>query len=111
MKSTCSPCTDKTPQLNKIEISKLLEEVPLYQLFEIEGIKRISRLYTFKNFKKALSFTNEIGRIAEEENHHPELVLEWGKVKVSWWTHSIEGLDTNDFIMAIKSDKLYINMT
>ena len=106
MQKTCTPCTSKTPQLSKIKISKLLEEVPQYELINIDDIKRISKTYHFKNFKQALAFTNALALIAEEENHHPQIVLEWGKVQVTWWTHAIKGLDTNDFIMALKTEQL-----
>ena len=106
MQKTCLPCNSKTPKLNKIEISQLLEEVPQYELYEIDNIQRISKTYHFKNYKEALAFTNALAMIAEEENHHPQIILEWGKVKVTWWTHAISGLDTNDFVMANKTEKL-----
>ncbi|MDF1882023.1 4a-hydroxytetrahydrobiopterin dehydratase [Sulfurimonas sp. MAG313] len=106
MRKTCIPCHSKKPQLSKIEISELLEEIPEYELFEIEGIPRISKIYTFKNFKEALAFTNTLGAIAEEENHHPEIILEWGKARVSWWSNSIKGLDNNDFVMAYKTERI-----
>lgn len=107
MRKTCIPCNAKTPQLTPLKISELLENVPSYELHEVDDMQRISKTYKFKNFKLALSFTKALGEICEEENHHPQIILEWGKVKVSWWTHSIAGLDTNDFIMALKSEKLF----
>jgi len=107
MRNTCLPCTKKTPKLTKIEISRLLSEVPEYQLEDINGIEIICKQYTFKNFDMALAFANKIGQIAQEQNHHPQIILEWGKVNLSWWTHSIGGLDTNDFVMAYKSEILY----
>ena len=106
MRKSCLPCNSKTSPLNKIEISKLLEEIPEYELINIDTIQRLSKTYHFKNFKEALAFTNNLADIAEKENHHPQIVLEWGKVKVSWWTHSILGLDTNDFVMAYKTEEL-----
>ncbi len=60
----------------------------------------IAKLFNFKDFKSALDFTNEIGKIAEEENHHPEIFLAWGKVEVKMYTHSVNGLTENDFILA-----------
>lgn len=107
MKKSCTPCNSKSPHLTTIQVSKLLREVPEYELLEIDDIKRITKEYKFKNFKEALSFTNALALIAEEENHHPQIILEWAKVRVSWWTHSIGGLDTNDFIMAYKAEQLY----
>ena len=66
----------------------------------------MERTFKFKDFAEALSFTNKIGRIAEEEAHHPLILTEWGKVTVTWWTHKIKGLHHNDFIMAAKTDLL-----
>ena len=106
MQNTCQPCTSKTPKLNPIEISKLLSEVPQYALEEVDGVHRIFKIYTFKNYNQALAFTNKIALLSEKENHHPQIILEWGKVRLTWWTHAIDGLDTNDFIMALKSEKL-----
>ena len=107
MRKTCLPCTSKTPQLTNIEISSLLEEIPSYDLQEIKGMNRISKVYAFKDFTSALSFTNDLAQLSEEENHHPQIILEWGKVQVSWWTHAIGGLDTNDFVMATKTEQLF----
>ena len=63
--------------------------------------------FKFKNFVQALEFTNQVGRLAEEECHHPALLTEWGRVTVTWWTHKIKGLHRNDFVMAAKTDELY----
>ena len=65
--------------------------------------------YRFKNFKEALVFTNDLATLAEDEGHHPDIHLSWGKVKVLLWTHKIKGLSENDFIMAAKSDVTYIS--
>ena len=59
------------------------------------------------NFFQALNFTNQVGALAEEEGHHPAILTEWGQVTVTWWTHKIKGLHSNDFIMAAKTDKSY----
>jgi 4a-hydroxytetrahydrobiopterin dehydratase len=64
-------------------------------------------VYSFNNFVEAIAFTNRVGELAEEENHHPALLTEWGKVTVTWWTHKIRGLHRSDFIMAAKTDKYY----
>jgi 4a-hydroxytetrahydrobiopterin dehydratase len=66
---------------------------------------QLERVFLFKNFKHALAFTNAVGEIAEAEGHHPGLLTEWGKVTVTWWSHSIKGLHRNDFIMAARTDK------
>ena len=75
-------------------------------MIEVDGIPCLERVFKFKNFAEALEFTNQVGAIAEEEDHHPKLVTEWGKVSVQWWTHKIKGLHKNDYIMAAKTDLL-----
>ena len=64
-------------------------------------------MFRFDDFAKALAFTNALGQLAEEEDHHPALLTEWGRVTVTWWTHKIRGLHRNDFVMAAKADELY----
>ena len=89
------------------EISRLLDQVPAWEVDEVDGVKRLRRVFRFKNFAQALEFTNRVGEIAEAEDHHPTLLTEWGRVTVTWWTHAIKGLHKNDFIMASRTDKLY----
>ena len=72
-----------------------------------DGIPKLDRLFKFKNFKDAISFTDAVGAAAEEEGHHPRITTEWGKVAVTWWTHKIKNLHKNDFIMAAKTDAIY----
>ncbi len=95
------------PPLSDHEIKELATLLPEWQVVEIQGIKRLERVYTFKNFVQALAFTQQVGELAEAEDHHPALLTEWGRVKVSWWTHFVKGLHRNDFIIAAKTDQLY----
>ena len=88
------------------QVEALIAQVYGWQVKEVEGVKRLERVFKFKNFVEALEFTNKIGAIAEQEAHHPLIVTEWGKVTVQWWTHKIRGLHNNDFIMAAKTDQL-----
>ena len=76
------------------------------QVREVDGVKRLERVFKLKNFVEAIEFTNKIGAIAEEQGHHPLIITEWGRVTVQWWTHKIKGLHRNDFIMAAKTDEL-----
>ena len=85
----------------------LTESEQLKWLSELDGweIKKAGHYYLFKtfsfaNFQQALTFVNQIGALAEEVDHHPELTLSWGRVEVSWWTHSLHGLHLNDFVLA-----------
>jgi 4a-hydroxytetrahydrobiopterin dehydratase len=75
-------------------------------LLHRDGIQRLERVFTTKDFVEALSFTNRIGALAEDEGHHPAILTEWGRVTVTLWTHKIHGLHRNDFIMAAKIDAL-----
>ncbi len=93
--------------LTSSEIAELQPQVAAWEIVEVEGIKRLRREFAFKDFLGALEFTNQVGEIAEAEDHHPALLTEWGKVTVTWWTHVIKGLHKNDFIMAAKTDVLY----
>ena len=104
--SKCVACRGGEPTLTNAEIDALLPQVQHWQVKEIDGMKRLEKVFKFKNFIQALEFTNKIGGIAEEENHHPLIVTEWGRVTIQWWTHKIGGLHNNDFIMAAKTDQL-----
>ncbi len=88
------------------EIKPYLEEVKEWKVVNDKGVDTISRQFKFKDFKEALAFVNKIGEIAEEEGHHPDIELGWGRVGVELSTHAIGGLSTNDFILAAKIDKL-----
>jgi 4a-hydroxytetrahydrobiopterin dehydratase len=103
----CVPCSGDEPRATKQEIAEYRQEVPKWEIVEEEGVNKLRRTFDFKNFRQALSFTNAVGEVAEEEDHHPTLVTEWGKTNVTWWTHAISGLHRNDFIMAAKTDELY----
>lgn len=106
--NTCEACRADAPRVTGAEATELLTEIPGWQIVEREGIPRLERVFKFKDFAEALEFTNRVGAVAEEEEHHPAILTEWGKVTVSWWTHAIRGLHRNDFIMAAKTDELYV---
>ena len=74
---------------------------------EVAGVRRLERVFAFKDFAQALAFTNQVGELAEAEGHHPAILTEWGRVTVTWWTHKINGLHRNDFIMAAKTEAVY----
>jgi len=103
----CVACRGDEPTLTDAEIDDLLPHVDHWQVKEISGMKRLEKVFKFKNFAQALAFTNKVGAAAEEEDHHPLIITEYGRVTVNWWTHKIGGLHKNDFIMAAKSDELY----
>lgn len=103
----CIPCRGDEPVLTDAQIRELKSQIPEWEVIEVDGINKLQRAFKFKNFVQALDFTNQVGEIAEEQDHHPTLVTEWGKVTITWWTHSIKGLHQNDFIMAAKTEDLY----
>jgi 4a-hydroxytetrahydrobiopterin dehydratase len=103
----CVACRGGEPTLTDAEIEDLLPQVNGWQVKEVDGMKRLEKVFKFKNFAQALEFTNKIGAIAEEQDHHPLIITEWGRVTLHWWTHTIAGLHKNDFIMAAKSDEIY----
>lgn len=103
----CVPCRGDEPPLDAAQIAAYQPQVPDWQVITVEGIPRLQRTFKFKNFAEALAFTNQVGALAEAEDHHPSLLTEWGKVTVTWWTHKIKGLHRNDFIMAAKTDALF----
>ena len=100
----CIPCTGGTPPLNSKEASSFLEK--LGGNWKVLENHHLEKEFTFPDFKEALHFTNQIGTIAEEEGHHPDILLAWGKVKVTLWTHKVNGLTESDFILAAKIDAL-----
>jgi len=102
----CTACREGEPTVTDAEMAHLQPQVPDWKVVERDGIKRLERVFKFKDFAHALDFTNKVGAAAEEEGHHPALLTEWGKVTVTWWTHKIRGLHRNDFIMAAKTDRL-----
>jgi len=103
----CEACRVGAPTVTDGQLPGLLALVPDWEIAERDGARRLKRSFKFKNFRDALDFANRVGAIAEEEGHHPSLLTTWGRVTVTWWTHKINGLHRNDFIMAAKTDKLY----
>jgi 4a-hydroxytetrahydrobiopterin dehydratase len=103
----CVACNKDAPKVTEEEIAEILPQVPEWRILTRESIDQLERIFKFKNFSKALLFTNQVGALAEAEGHHPALLTEWGQVTARWWTHKIKGLHRNDFIMAAKTDQYY----
>jgi 4a-hydroxytetrahydrobiopterin dehydratase len=102
----CEPCRGGMPPLTDGEIDQYYRQLQSWSVVEKGGIKRLEKSFKFNDFAEALAFTNKVGEIAEKQGHHPDILTEWGRVTVSWWTHAIRGLHKNDFIMAAKTDAL-----
>ena len=100
----CTPCEKGTKPLDQKQVDELLPS--LDKEWKVEGLHHLEREFSFLNFKEALDFTVKVGNLAEREGHHPDILLSWGKVKITLWTHKIKGLSDNDFILASKVDAL-----
>lgn len=102
----CEVCRVGAPLATQEEIDRFMPQLQNWDIVEIGGIKRLQKTFKFDNFADALAFTDKIGALCEQENHHPAILTEWGKVTMNWWSHKIKGLHENDFIMAAKTDVL-----
>ncbi len=100
------PCRMGDPLMTPEEIKVQRTNIPYWEIVDVSGVKKLHREFKFKNFQQALAFTNRLGEIAEKEDHHPSILTEWGRVCVTWWTHTVQGLHINDFIMAAMTDRL-----
>ncbi len=100
---TCVPCRGDTPPLTSEEIALLLPAAPGWQ---VDGEGHLRKRFRFTDFATALAYVNRLGAMAEEQDHHPNLALSWGRVEVRIWTHAISGLSENDFIFAAKANAL-----
>ena len=100
----CTPCRGGVPPLAGGELDRLAAE--LGGGWQVVDGHHLEKEYRFPDFRQALDFTNRIGELAEEVNHHPNIFLTWGKVKIELWTHKIDGLNEADFIWAAKADRL-----
>jgi 4a-hydroxytetrahydrobiopterin dehydratase len=99
----CVPCRGGTPPLKGGDLEQIHKSVPSWTVTDEH---HIHREFKFPDFKQALDFVNRVGAIAEEQGHHPDILLTWGKAAITLWTHSINGLSESDFIMAAKIDRL-----
>lgn len=104
LKKKCEPCEKNSKPLEGKILNTMAEE--LSHEWKIINEHHLERTFKFKDFKQALNFTNLVGELAEKEGHHPDIHLSWGQVRIVLWTHNINGLSENDFILAAKIDEL-----
>ena len=100
---TCIPCRGGVPPLKGQELQKLHQQVPEWQ---VVNEHHLTRNFKFPDFRQALEFVNRVGEVAEQQGHHPDILLAWGRTEITLWTHKIDGLTESDFIMAAKIDQL-----
>jgi 4a-hydroxytetrahydrobiopterin dehydratase len=99
---TCVPCRGGVPSLTAKQYEPLLDQLEGWQVIDDH---HLAKRYEFSNFVTALAFVNRVGAVAEENGHHPDLYLTWGKVGIEIYTHKIDGLTESDFVLAAKCDK------
>ena len=102
----CEACKADAAKVTDEELAQLITEIPDWVSASENGILKLRRIFKFSDYVQAVAFTNKVANLAEAENHHPEILLEWGMVTVTWWSHKIKGLHKNDFIMASKCDNI-----
>ncbi len=100
---TCVPCKGDVPALKGAELHQFSHQLPNWNVADEH---HITRTFLFPDFQKALEFVNRVGAVAEEQGHHPDILLTWGKVEITIWTHKVKGLTESDFILAAKIDRL-----
>jgi 4a-hydroxytetrahydrobiopterin dehydratase len=100
---TCVPCRGGVPPLRGAELQGLLKSAPQWT---VVNEHHLTRAFKFPDFRQALGFVNKVGALAEEQGHHPDILLAWGKAEITLWTHKIDGLTESDFIMAAKIDRV-----
>ena len=100
----CVPCKGGVPPIRGRELQELLRVVPEWK---VVNEHHLTREFKFPDFQQALAFVNRVGAVAEEQGHHPDILLAWGKAEITLWTHKIDGLTESDFIMAAKIDRLH----
>jgi 4a-hydroxytetrahydrobiopterin dehydratase len=101
---TCVPCKGGVPPLKGAALDSLKAQLPGWEVIKEH---HLLKAFTFPDFKKALDFVNRAGAIAEEQGHHPDILLSWGKAEVTTYTHKIDGLTESDFVLAAKIDRVY----
>lgn len=102
----CEACRADATKLDEADINEQLTQLPGWTVINEDNINKLQKTFEFKNFVDALAFTNKVGALAEEHGHHPDILTEWGKVTVTWWSHKINGLHQLDFLLAYKTAEL-----
>ena len=102
----CVTCHTGDPSLSDHDILRWHRETPQWEVKQVDGIRHLERVFIFKSFAEAIAFTTEVAKLAVQEKHHPFIVIDYDEVTLKWWTHKVQGLHLNDFIMAAKVDSL-----
>ncbi|MFT7673519.1 MAG: 4a-hydroxytetrahydrobiopterin dehydratase [Gammaproteobacteria bacterium] len=105
-KEKCEACRADAPKISDEDLKQAMPKLPDWEVIVVDNIMQLTKAFNFKNFELAMAFSNRVGNIAEEVDHHPAILTEWGKVTVTWWSHNIKGLHKNDLIMAARTDNV-----
>ncbi|QLG88761.1 4a-hydroxytetrahydrobiopterin dehydratase [Chitinibacter bivalviorum] len=108
LQQKCEACRAGAPQVSDAELAELMRAIPDWTPIVVDGVLQLQRVYAFRNFAEAWAMSNRVATLAEEVGHHPALLLEWGRLTVTWWSHKIRGLHRMDFELAAKTDRLLI---
>lgn len=109
-KKSCEPCHAGAPKASESEISEYLQGLAGWSLDSSTNVQKITKTFPFTKYAESLAFVNKVAEGSEEEGHHPVMHFEFRQVTVQWWTHKIEGLHLNDFVMAAKCEQYYADM-
>ncbi len=110
-KMKCEPCRFGGQPVTHAEFRNLIIKIPAWRRETRKGVRRLVREFNFIGFDEAFEFSGRIADLAREQDHHPTMLVEYGKVTIRWWTHKINGLHLNDFIMAARTDDIFREMT
>ena len=102
------PVKADTPKLTEHEARQILTKLPEWYIYEKDGVLRLEKMFKFEKYLDGVGFAYKVAQAAEAEDHHPALLIEWKKVTVTWWTHVLGGLHQNDFIMAAKTEIIFM---
>jgi len=103
---TCVPCRGGVPPLKGKDLADVHRLLADPAEWTVVNEHHIIRTYKFPDFKSALAFVNRVGELAEQQGHHPDILLAWGKVEITLWTHAVDGLTESDFILAAKIERI-----
>ena len=102
----CEPCHGNAAPVNAADYNALLAQLPGWHIEDRNGVSILTKAYGFKRYSQCLKFVQRVGELAESHDHHPEMTISWGKVQVIWWTHTINGMHLNDFILAAETETM-----
>jgi 4a-hydroxytetrahydrobiopterin dehydratase len=102
----CEACLIDAPHVSDEELNAFRKQFPDWHLIKEQGVSKLKKVYSFSNFVDALGFANSVGDLAETHGHHPDLLVEWGKCTVTWWSHEMRGLHLNDLRLAAKTNRI-----